>query len=65
MFTGFDENDDPLFDSKESAIEYCRMKLAYSDPGTKIMVQRPRVPLWFSHLVRETPLQFLAYTEAK
>jgi hypothetical protein len=65
MFKGLHKDGDPLFDSQESAIEYAKMKVQWSEPGTKIMVQRPRIPLWFCHLVQETRFEFLAYTELK
>lgn len=66
-FTGFAEKDGAaLFDTKESAIERAKMLKAWdSDPDTKIFVHHKRVPLWFAHLVRETPLQWLAYSELK
>lgn len=66
-FTGFSEEDgEPLYDTKESAIERAKMMVAWGDdPGAKIFVHRKRVPLWFAHLVQDTPLQWLAYTELK
>lgn len=66
-FTGFDKKDGAaLFDTKESAIERAKILKAWdSDPGTKIFVHRKRVPLWLAHLLQETPLQWLAYSELK
>lgn len=67
MFTGFSEKDgEPLYDTKESAIERAKMMKAWDkDPDTKIFIHRKSVPLWFAHLVRDTPLRWLAYTELK
>jgi hypothetical protein len=67
MFTGFDEEDGaPLYDTKESAIERAKMLKAWDpDPDAKIFVHRKGVPLWFAHLVLDTPFQFLAYTELR
>ena len=65
MFTGFDEDGDPLFDSREAAIKFARMKVQWGNQDTKIMVQKERVPLWFAHLVKETWFEFLAYKEEK
>lgn len=63
-FKGFDPEDgEPLYDTKESAIERAKMLKTWNDPEAKIFVQKKGVPLWFAHLVRETPLRFLAYTE--
>ena len=66
-FAGFSEEDgEPLYDTKESAIERAKMMVAWGDdPDAKIFVHRKCVPLWFAHLVHDTPLQWLAYTELK
>ena len=66
-FTGIDPKDGaPLFDTKEAAIERAKMLKAWdADPDTKILIHIKSVPLWFAHLVRDTPLWFLAYTELK
>jgi hypothetical protein len=65
-FTGFDVDGSALYDTKEAAIERAKMLKAWdSDPDTKIMVHRKRVPLWFAHLVRETCFEWLAYKELK
>ena len=66
-FTGFDEEDGaPLYDTKEAAIERARMLKKWdSDPDTKIYIHKKQVPLWLAHIVRDTPLRFLAYTELK
>lgn len=66
-FTGLDPKDgEPLYDTLDSAIERAKMMKAWDpDPNTKIFIHRKRVPLWFAHLVRETPLQWLAYMEAE
>jgi hypothetical protein len=67
MFTGFDEKDgEPLYDTKEAAIERAKqMRQWGGDPDAKIMIHRKHVPLWFAHLVQETRLEFLAYSELK
>lgn len=64
-FSGFDEKDgEPLYDTKEAAIERARQIIAWGDdPDAKIRVHRKSVPLWFAHLVRDTWLYWLAYTE--
>jgi len=64
-FTGFDEKDGaPLYDTKEAAIERAKQMIAWSeDLETTVFVHRKSVPLWLAHLVRETPLQWLAYTK--
>lgn len=66
-FTGFDEKDGaPLYDTLDSALERAKMmKIWDNDPDAKIFIHRKRVPLWFAHLVQETPLRWLAYTESK
>jgi hypothetical protein len=66
-FLGFSEEDgEPTYDTKEVAIERARQMIAWGgDPSDKIFVHRKGVPLWFAHLVCETPLQWLAYTELK
>ena len=67
-FMGFDEKDGaPLYDTKESAIERARMMAAWNNnaDGTQIFVHRTKVPLWLAHLVRDTPLRWLAYKELK
>jgi len=66
-FSGFSEEDgEPTYDTKEAAIERARQMIAWQgEPGDVIFVHRKNVPLWFAHLVRETPLQWLAYTELK
>lgn len=65
MFKGIDESDGAeLYSSKEEAIARARMRRDWDgDPDSKVMMQRSGVPLWFAHLVRETPLEFLAYRE--
>jgi len=65
MFTGFSKEDsEALYDTKESAIERAKMmKTWQNDPDAKILIHRERVPLWFAHLVSETPLWWLGYTE--
>lgn len=67
MFTGFDKKDGAaLYDTKESAIERARMLKKWDpDPNCKIFIHRKQVPLWFAHLVQETPFQWLAYKEIK
>ena len=66
-FTGFDEKDgEPLYDTKESAIERAKMMKTWrDDPDAKIFVHRKSIPLWFAHLVQETRFQWLAYEELK
>lgn len=66
-FTGFSEKDgEPLYDTKESAIERAKMLKAWdTDPDSKIFVHRKHVPLWFAHLVQDTPFQWLAYEELR
>lgn len=65
-FKRFDEKGDALYDTKESAIERAKMMKAWgNDPDAKIMLHRKSVPLWFAHLVRQTPFEWLAYTEVK
>jgi hypothetical protein len=67
VFKGFDEKDgEPLYDTKESAIERAKMMRTWGDdPSAKIFVHRKQVPLWLAHIVRDTPFRFLAYTELK
>ena len=62
-FTGFDEKDvAPLYDTIESAIDRAKMLKDWNaDPEAQIFIHRKKVPLWFAHLVRETPFQWLAY----
>jgi len=63
-FSGFDEDGDPLFDSKESAIERAQSLRKWGlDPDTKIYVQRDLAPNWLASLVRDTPFQWIAYEE--
>jgi hypothetical protein len=66
-FTGFDEKDgEPLYDTKEAAIERARQMIAWSgEPDTQIWVHRKGFPLWLAHLICETPLRRLAYTRLK
>lgn len=65
-FTGFDPKDgEPLYDTKESAIERAKQMRQWDNDNSKIFIHRKRVPLWFAHLVQDTPLQFLGYTELK
>lgn len=68
MFTGWDDDGSALYDTKESAIERAKtLKKWDKDPSTKIFIQRDWTSSvwlsWFAHLVRETPLQWLAYKE--
>jgi hypothetical protein len=67
MFVGFDEKDGAaLFDMREAAIERAKqMKVWGDDPDAEVWVHREWLPLWFAHLVRDTPLRRLAYTEVK
>jgi hypothetical protein len=62
-FTGFDEKDGaPLYDTIESAIDRAKMLKDWNaDPEAQIFIHRKKAPLWFAHLVRETPFQWLAY----
>ena len=60
-FEGFDEEDGaPLFDSKEAAIERCRM-IQNWDPDAVIFIHRKGVPLWLAHLLQNTPLRWIGY----
>jgi hypothetical protein len=63
-FQGFDEKDgEPLYDTKEAAIERAKQMRTWSgEPDVQIWIHRKRVPLWFAHLIRNTPLRWLAYT---
>ena len=67
MFKGFDEKDgSALYDTKESAIERAKMLVAWSDdPNAKVWVQKEGIPLWLAHLVKDTPLEWIGYREAK
>lgn len=65
-FKGFSKDGEPLYDTKEAAIERAKQLVAWSDePDTKIMVHRKHVPLWFARLVEFTPFDFLAFSELK
>jgi hypothetical protein len=65
MFVGFDEKDGAaLYDTKEAAIERAKMMKEWGDdPDVRIMIHRTWLPLWFAHLVSETPLAWVAYKE--
>lgn len=64
-FTGFSEEDgEPSYDTRESAIERAKqMRTFGNNPRATIMVHRKWLPLWFAHLVKNTPLEFLGYEE--
>lgn len=65
-FSGFDEEGNPKFDTKEDCIAWSREHLRLEgDPDAIIMIQRDWAPLWFAHLVQMTPLEFLAWYEEK
>lgn len=67
-FTGFDPKDgEPLFDTRAAAIERARMMKKWDpDENTKIFILRSKkIPLWFAHLLQDTPFQWLAYRELK
>jgi len=63
-FVGFDKEDgEPLYDTKEAAIERARMLKKWNDPDAQLWILRDkRIPLWFAHLVRDTWFMQLAYT---
>ena len=66
-FKGFSEEDgEPLYDTKEAAIERAKQMIAWhGEPDTVIFVHRKHVPLWIAHMLQDTALQWLAYTELK
>lgn len=65
-FTGFNENGDPTFDTKENCIAWSRARLRLEgEPDSAIMCKRDWAPSWFAHLVQMTPLEFLAWCEEK
>lgn len=64
-FVCFDPNGAAVYDTEEAAIERARQIAAFEWSEALIWVQRKYVPLWLAHLLRDTPLGFLAYREVK
>jgi hypothetical protein len=64
-FTGFDEDGDPLFDTKDAAITWARQHIEQADPDAILMIARPwaNKARWLAHLLRGTPLERLAYRQ--
>lgn len=61
-FSGFNEDGEPCYDSKEAAIERARQMAAFEgEPDQPIFIQRDWAPLWLAHLLQGTFLEFLCY----
>lgn len=64
-FKGFSEEDgEPLYDTREDAIVRAKQMREWDNaPTSKIMIHRKKIPLWLAHLVQNTPLDWIGYSE--
>jgi hypothetical protein len=66
-FSGWSDDGEATFDSKEAAIERAKMMREWEcEPTARVMVQRFKwLPLWIIHLLQGTWLEKIAYYEVK
>lgn len=66
-FSGWSENGEPTYDTKDAAIERAKqMRKWDNNPDAKIMVQKYKwMPSWFMHIFKDTCLEKLVYYEVK
>jgi hypothetical protein len=65
-FTGWSDDGDACYDTKEAAIERAKQIKAWSgDERMKIFTQRKWIPTWLARLTQNTRFDWIGYEEVE